>query len=139
MHTHTHSVSISLFLYLSFFQWYQDCFYLVLGTLVYNQVLFQKFEEFTPWEQFQDPGIQAWRVCLSFWLGGWLCILPPPQANCFMLGRAPVPEIFSLLYVQDGKPHSGNWFPAEFGSFPTIYPKYIQSFLFHRSQTPSSF
>lgn len=46
-----------------------------------------------------------------------------------MLGRAPVPEIFSLLYVHGGKPHSGNWFPAaNLAFFPVFTPNTFSLF-----------
>ena len=78
--------------------------YPVPGIPVHNQVLFWKFKEFTPWEQFKDPRIQPWKICLSFCSGGWPCFLLLPQANCFILGRGPRQAVFFPLYVQGRKP-----------------------------------
>ena len=86
--------------------------YPVPGIPVHNQVLFWKFKEFTPWEQFKDPRIQPWKIFLSFCSGGWPCFLLLPQANCFILGRGPIQAVFFPLLYAGQKAHSSHWFPA---------------------------
>lgn len=110
------------------------CIYLVPGTPVHNQVLFWTFKEFTPGDQFKDPEIQPWKICLSFCSGGWPCFLLPPQANCFILGRAPAQAIFSpLLCVGQKAPFQPLVSSSEFGSFPSVYPEHTQPLLLFRS------